>query len=121
MKNKKDKYIYSFNLAWLLSVSGLSNLNIGEESSQLVKFNYGVFLISTVALFCLINIIGYILAYFLLQKVEYESKYPRLSKFLNRFKKVSYIYFSLDVIICLLCLLTLVVLTFLNILKDVPL
>lgn len=32
-----------------------------EESSQLVKFNYGVFILSTIALFCLINIIGYAL------------------------------------------------------------
>ena len=85
---------------------------------NLVKFNYGLFLVSIVALFCLINIIGYILAYLLLQKVEYETKYPRLSKFINRYKNISYIYFSIDVIICLFCLLSLVILTLLNILIN---
>lgn len=111
---KNDKF-YSFNLAWILSQF---NLDIDESSSsQLVNFNYGVFLVSLVGLFCFINIIGYIIAYFLLQKVDYEKNYPRLSKWIDRYKKFSYFYFCLDVTICFLCLFTLVFFTLLFLLK----
>jgi hypothetical protein len=106
---------YSFNLAWILSQL---NLNIDESSSQLVNFNYGVFLISLVGLFCFINIIGYILAYFLLKKIDYEKNYPRLSKILDRYKKFSYFYFFLDVIICFICLSALVIFTLFFLLKN---
>lgn len=111
---KNDKF-YSFNLAWILSQF---NLDIDESSSsQLVNFNYGVFLVSLVGLFCFINIIGYIIAYFLLQKVDYEKNYPRLSKWIDRYKNFSYFYFCLDVTICFLCLFTLVFFTLLFLLK----
>jgi len=114
----KNKYLYSFNIGWLLSVLDLNIDTAAEGSSQILKFNYGVFLISTVALFCLINIIGFILGNYLLQKVDYESKYPRLSKFIDRYKKLSLIYISLDILICLVCLLMLVCFTLAFILKS---
>ena len=116
-KNKyiKNDFCYSFNVVWILSQL---NLNIDDNSSHLVNFNYGVFLISLVGLVCFINIIGYILAYFLLKKIDYEKNYPRFSKILDRYKKFSYFYFLLEVIICFISLSTLVILTFLFLIKN---
>ncbi len=116
--NMKEKYYYSFNLGWVLSVSDLTDLKVDESSSQFLKLNYGVLLISLVALFCFINIIGYILAYYLIQQLDYETKYPRLSKFIDRYKKFSLIYFCVDVLLCFVCLFLLVIFSLVFILKS---
>ena len=107
LKKVDDKCIknrYSFLLPWILSNV---NVEITDSSSQLLQFSYGVLLCSIVALFCVINIIGYILANYLLENVDYENKYPRIGKYINRFKKVGLIYISIDIIICLICLILL--------------
>ena len=75
-------------------------------------------MLSTIAFFCFINVIGYILAYYLIQQLEYETKYPKLSKYINRYKNFSLIYFSVDVLLCLVCLLMLIYFSLNFILKN---
>ena len=85
----ENKLRESFSLAWILSNL---DINISSSSPQLIQVSYGVFLISLIGLFCFINIIGYMIAYFLIQKVNYETKYPKLSKYINRYKYLILIY-----------------------------
>ena len=84
------------------------DITVTDNHSSLTQMSYGVFLISLVALFCLINIIGYMIVNIIINKVDYEKRYPRLSKIINYYKKMSLIYISIDIILCLICLLLLV-------------
>ena len=95
----------SIILGWILSNV---NVEITDSSSQLLQFSYNVFLGSIVSFFCLISVIGFIITNYLLDKVNIENKYPRLGKYLNRFKKIALFYVLIDLFICLLWLFLLV-------------
>jgi hypothetical protein len=97
----------------------LSNLNIdiSETDPTINQLAYGVFLLTLVAIFCFINIIGYVLTYYLIQKGDYEIKYLKLSKLINYYKKVNFIFVTIEIIMCLFCLLILNVYSFLFIFK----
>ena len=68
---------YCFSLPFILSKINIDSVSLDTEEAKLA---YGLLLISLVALFCFINVIGFILSYVLLQKGDYESKYPKLKK-----------------------------------------
>jgi hypothetical protein len=76
-------------------------VDITESSSQLLQFSYGVFLANLVTLFCLINITGYILTQYLLEKADFEKKNPTIVKDINRFKFFSFVYICLEITVCL--------------------
>ena len=84
------------------------DINVTDNHSSLTQISYGVFLLSLIALFCLINIIGYMIVNIIINKVDYEKRYPRLSKIINYYRKMSLIYVGIDIILCLICLLLLV-------------
>ena len=105
INNKYKHYKHSYILGWILSNV---NVEITESSSQLLQFSYGVFLGSIVTLFCVLNLAGYILTNYFLAKIEFEKKYPKIGKYLNRFKKISLFYIIIDICICLYLLSLLV-------------
>ena len=105
---------YNFTLPLILS-----NITIDESSTSITQICYGVFLLSVIALFCLINIIGYMIAYILLNnKKDYIKKYPRLEKIVNYYKVSSLVFVSIEVILCFTCLLLLVIFSLLFIIKP---
>lgn len=112
MKNNNVRYLFSFPFVFF-------NLDVSVNDSDPIvsQLAYGVFLLSLVALFCLINITGYGLTYYLIQKGEYELKYPRFSKLINHYKKVNLIFIIIEVLLCLTCLTILIFYSFLFILK----
>ena len=88
----------SYILAWILANV---NVEITESSSQLLQFSYYVFLASILTLFCVLNLIGYILSNYILDKVNYDKNFPTLAKFINKYKKLSLFYLSIDILIIL--------------------
>ena len=95
----------SFILGWILSNV---NVEINDSTSQLLQFSYNVFLGSIVSFFCLISVVGYIITNYILDKVDLEKKYPRIGKYLNRFKKIALFYVFIDLFLCLLWLFLLI-------------
>ena len=55
-------------------------MEITDSSSQLLQFSYGVFSGSLVSLFCLLNVVVFIITNYLLDKVEFEKKFPKIGK-----------------------------------------
>ena len=100
-----NNYKHSYILGWILTNV---NVEITNSSSQLLQFSYGVFLGSIVTLFCVLNLAGYIITNSLLAKVDFEKKYPKIGKYINRFKKISLFYICIDILICLYLLSLLV-------------
>ena len=101
--NNKNKFQYGFYLPFILS-----NLGVDVSSIDVSDFSYAILIISVIALYSFINIIGYMIVNIIINKVEYEKRYHRLSKIINYYKKMSLIYISIDIILCLICLLLLV-------------
>lgn len=55
------------------------------------------------------NVLGFLIAYILIQKGDYENKYPKFRKIINYFKKTTILYVTIEVLICLICLLMLII------------
>jgi len=100
-KSIQINYKSSYILGWLLSNV---NIEITDTSSQFLQFSYGVFLGSILTLFCLLNIVGYILTNYLFSKVDFEKRfpnYPKIGKCINRIRNISLFYICIDILICL--------------------
>jgi hypothetical protein len=110
--NNQIKYLFSFPFV-------LSNLNINVNDSDpiITQFAYGVLLISLVAFFCFINIAGYIIVIYLIQKSDYETKYPKFTRIINYFKKVNLIFLSIEILLCFVCLILLIFFSLLFVVK----
>jgi hypothetical protein len=92
-------------LGWILANV---NIEITDTSSQLLQYSYNILLGSLIAFFSLISVIGYIITNYLLEKLDLEKKYPRIGKYLNKFKKIALFYVFIDLFICLLWLFLLI-------------
>jgi hypothetical protein len=96
----------SFSLPLILSSL---NLNVSDNDSTLTQLSFGVFILSLVALLCLINIVAYIVGYYLVNNGQYEVKYPKLSRFITFYKKSTIFFLGLEILMCAICLLILVI------------
>ena len=99
MENNNIKH--SFLFTWILSNL---DIDVNSSNSDIVQLAYGVFLLSLVALFCLINMTGYILTYYIIQKGDYEVKYPKFARLINYYKKTTLVFLIIEILLCLICL-----------------
>lgn len=105
--NKTEiNYSQSFSLPFILSYL---DINIPENASTLTNYSFSVFLLSLIALLCFLNVLGFLVAYILIQKGDYENKYPKFKTIINYFKKTTIFYVIIEGLICLICLLMLIV------------
>ena len=105
---------HSFLFTWIL---GNLDINVSNSDSDITQLAYGVFLLSLIASLCFINILGYFMAYFWIQRGNYEDRYPKLAIFINYFKKVNLVFLVIEILICLFCLSTLALFSFLILFK----
>jgi hypothetical protein len=101
MHKKFYKHSESFSFAFILS---FLDITIPDHASTLTQFSFSVFLLSLVALFCLINILAYLLTYIFIQKGDYENKYPKLKILIKVYKNTSIFYVIIEILICLISL-----------------
>jgi len=106
-KFKNDNSSYSFVFPLILSYL---DINVNELKTNITQLSYGVFILSLIGLLCFINIIGYVLSYYLIQQTNYsnETKYPRVSKIIKRYIQFNFIFFIIEILLCTICLLLLV-------------
>jgi hypothetical protein len=102
----KTSQQYAFTLPFILSSL---NLNVSEDDTTLTQLSFGVFILSLVALLCLINIVGYMIGYYLVTNSKYEDKYPKLSRFIAYYKKSTLFFLGLEILISITCLIILLV------------
>jgi hypothetical protein len=105
---------HSFLFSWILTNL---DINVNSSDSDISQLAYGVFLLSLIAFLCFLNILGNLLAYYLIKKGNYEEKYPKLAGFVNYYKKVNLVFLIIEVILCLTCLSILVLFSFLILFK----
>ena len=116
MKQIKNNLKYSFVFPMILSNL---NINVTDHDTSLAHFSYGVFILSLIALLCFINIIGYIIGYYIIQNGKYEIKYPKLSRFITFYKQSTTIFIVIETLMCLICLLLLVIFSLLYVYSSI--
>jgi hypothetical protein len=62
------------------------------------KLIWGIFLITLIAFWCNINIIGSLIVLHIVHNTKWENKYPKIKWLINYFKTVNTIYLTMDVI-----------------------
>lgn len=105
---------HSFLFGWIITNLDVNITNTDPDITQLI---YGVFLLSLIAFLCFINIVGYLLAFYLIQKSNYEEKYPKLIGLINYYKKINSVFLVIEVMLCLISLFILVLFSFLILFK----
>lgn len=63
----------------------LDSLNINvrqqeENAAHNVNFAFGIFILAIICLFNFINVVGYLIALYLVNKYDVETKYPKFKK-----------------------------------------
>jgi hypothetical protein len=81
----------------------LSNLdlNIPNNSSTLVEYSLAIFILGLIALLCFISVLLYLSVYFIIQKKDYEKKYPKFKFFINYYKNITLFFVIIEALICL--------------------
>ena len=116
---KKIKIIIinkNYKTSWMLPFL-LSNLGLEENINSNSDISYGVFLLSLIALICFINVLGLLSVHILIQKKDYETKYPKFKKIINYYKNTSLVYVIIEALLCFICLFILILFSFLRIIS----
>lgn len=100
--NLRPSFIFGFIMNNL-------NLNLGEEASHHFMFISNIFILSIICLLSFINIIGYILSIYLIDKYNIENKYPKLQWIIKYFKNTSISFIVFETIMCLSFLTVIVI------------
>nr|YP_011014457.1 hypothetical protein V2724_mgp22 [Pallidohirschioporus biformis]WQA11110.1 hypothetical protein [Pallidohirschioporus biformis] len=83
--------------------------DVPEETSLLVEYAFNMFIISSIVLYFLLNILGYILSIYVIEKYKLTDKYPKLSKFVNYYINVTTTFLVVEAFICISLLLFIVI------------
>lgn len=105
---------HSFLFTWILTNL---DINVSDSAPDITQLAHGVFLLSLIALLCFLNILGYLLAYYFVQKGNYEVKYPKLAGLINYYKKINLVFLIIEVLLCFTSLTILVLFSFLILFK----
>ena len=116
LKSKKEniKIRQSFILTFILSNI---DINIPEGSETLTNYAFGVMLLSLVAILCFINVLGYFISFYILDKYNIETRFPKLSKFKAYYQNTTLFFVIYESLFCLGILLFLFITAYLYLKK----
>ena len=96
-------------LNFILNKLGIS---IPEGSEALTNYAFGVLLFSLMALLALINVLGYFLSFYFLQRYDISEKYPKFNIIVKYYEKSSLFFVFIETLFCIGCLLFLIISAF---------
>jgi hypothetical protein len=65
------------------------NPNVSTETDPLVSYAFSMFMLNLIILICFVNIVGYILSIYLVNKYDIEEKFPKFKRYINFYKTTS--------------------------------
>lgn len=106
-KNNKNMYSQSSGIYFLLL--NYLDIKVVEGQEEVVNYIMGIASLSLLGVFCLLNILMYILIIYFINNYKKFSelmlKYPKLNWFVQRYKNMSLIFISLEFLLLFLILL----------------
>ena len=96
----KNKFIGQFFLFPMI-INNVSS-NVPSDSDSLVRFCLATFILLLLGLFSFISIIGYFVSFYLLQKYDIFTKYPKFVRIIKYYEKMSLYHVIFHIIMCLI-------------------
>ena len=84
--------------------------NLPKDAEPLITFSFNMLILSLIILFCFINVTGYFISIYLLNKYNVEEKYPKYKKIIRYFERSRIFFVIIEIILCLFCLIILIIL-----------
>lgn len=73
---------------------------IPVEAEPTLNLSFNMLILSLIVLFSLIDIMGYFISIYLINKYDVEKMYPRFSKYIRYFEKSRLYFIVIEIIIC---------------------
>ena len=106
---KIEKIKIKFLLPFIINTL---DITLPEGSEKLVQYSFGVLILSLITLICFINVFGYFISLYLIQKYDIERNYSKLRIFIKFFEKSSLVFIVVELIFGFSCLLFLIISAF---------
>jgi hypothetical protein len=105
--NQNSKYCYIIPFIF-------SNLGkeIPVDAGPLITFSFNILILSLIILVCFINLIGYFISIYLINKYDVEKKFPKYFKLIRYYEGSTLFFIVVEILICLLSLLAIILLCF---------
>ena len=103
---------YSFIIPFIFLKLGNE---IPADVEPIITYSFNMFILSLITLVCLINIIGYFISIYLINKYDVEKRYPKYIKIIRYFEKSQILFVIIEIIeiiICFSCLMVIFILNF---------
>ena len=97
---------YSFIIPFIFLKLGNE---IPADVEPIITYSFNMFILSLITLVCLINIIGYFISIYLINKYDVEKRYPKYIKIIRYFEKSQILFVIIEIIICFYCLIAIVI------------
>jgi hypothetical protein len=116
-----------YHLQWFPLILASLNLNVSESDTSITQLSHAVFILSLIALLSLVNIVGYILGYYLVNNQLINSKkynnlilkYPILLRFINKYKKSTLFFIVIEFLLGFISLSILVIFSLLYVYSGI--
>ena len=82
--NFKSGLKFNYIIPFIFSRLGA---DIPKDAEPIVTFSFNILILSLIILFCFVNIIGYFISIYLINKYNVEERYPKYSKLIRYFEK----------------------------------
>ena len=103
---------YSFIIPFIFLKLGNE---IPADVEPIITYSFNMFILSLITLVCFINIIGYFISIYLINKYDVEKRYPKYIKIIRYFEKSQILFVIIEIIeiiICFSCLMAIVIINF---------
>lgn len=100
---------YSFIIPFIFLKLGNE---IPADVEPIITYSFNMFILSLITLVCLINIIGYFISIYLINKYDVEKRDPKYIKIIRYFEKSQILFVIIEIIICFSCLMAIVIINF---------
>ena len=110
--NINQNYKLVFFFPFILSQFDADNLNKAEP---IIAFTFNMFILNLSCLFCFVNIAGYLLSLYLIDKYKdkLDIKYPRLKIIVNFYSKTNLFLLKIEIIMAFFILIIMLIFNFL--------
>jgi len=104
-----NKYQYtniSLFLPWILQDIGK---DISSDGEPIKMYAFSMFVLCLIALICFVNVLGYFISLYLINKYDIENKYPKFKKIIRYYEKSTLFFVIFEGILCILILIFVII------------
>lgn len=106
INNLKNKYCFIF--LYLFKIIGKE---IPADVEPIINFSFSILILSIIVLVSFINLMGYFISIYLINKYDIENRFPKYKKIIKFYEKTKTYIIINEIIICFLGLVAIIMLS----------